>query len=94
MKVRHVVIAASAGLISFGALGASQQDAQNDAEQTVRIVRQAQERLRAEGYAATPQGLKEFQQAKGIEASGKLDHQTLAALGVDASGAGGATRPQ
>jgi hypothetical protein len=97
MKVHHLVVAASAALLSFGAIAGGQQQSQskeNAAPQTsteATIVREAQDRLRSQGYAATPQGLAEFQQAKGIEASGKLDEQTLAALGVDASAASGAS---
>jgi len=102
MKVRHLVVATSAALLSFGAIAGGQQQSQSKesaAPQTstdamsaeVAIVRAAQDRLRSQGYAATPQGLAEFQQAKGIEPSGKLDHETLAALGVDASAASGAS---
>jgi len=102
MKMRHLVIATSAAVLSFGAIAGGQpqsQSKENAAPQTstdpisaeVAIVRDAQHRLRSQGYAATPQGLAEFQQAKGITPSGKLDHQTLAALGVDAPGASGAS---
>jgi murein L,D-transpeptidase YcbB/YkuD len=89
MKMRHLVVATSAALISLGAIagGGQQQSQTSDAS----IVREAQDKLRAEGYAATPQGLREFQQAKGLEPNGKLDQQTLAALGVDASAASGAS---
>ncbi len=95
MKMRHLVIATSAALLSFGAIAGGQQQSQSkdgteaQAIRDASTVREAQERLRSEGYAATPQGLKEFQQAKGIAPSGKLDQQTLAALGVDASAASG-----
>jgi len=95
MKMRHLVIATSAALLSFGAIAGGQQQSQskeNTAPQAAgetSIISQAQDRLRTEGYAATPQGLAEFQQAKGIAPSGKLDEQTLAALGVDASAASG-----
>jgi peptidoglycan hydrolase-like protein with peptidoglycan-binding domain len=87
MKLRHVVVAASAALISLGAVagGGGQQQSQSRESSEASIVREAQAKLRAEGYAATPQGLREFQQAKGLEPHGKLDHQTLAALGVDTS---------
>jgi hypothetical protein len=99
MKVRHLVFAASAAIFSFGALAGGQQHAQDQSSdgteaQAIRdatTVRVAQERLRAAGYAATPDGLKEFQQAKGIAPSGKLDQQTLAALGVGDSAASGAS---
>ena len=97
MKMRHLVIATSAALLSFGAIAGGQQQSQSkdgteaQAIRDASTVREAQERLRSEGYAATPQGLKEFQQAKGIAPSGKLDQQTLAALGVGASAASGAS---
>jgi Putative peptidoglycan binding domain len=94
MKARHLVVATSAALISLGAIaGGEQQQSQTREQSSATIVRQAQDKLRAEGYAATPDGLKEFQQAKGLEPSGKLDTQTLAALGVDMSSAGGASAP-
>ena len=62
------------------------------------VVRQAQEKLSAAGHdvgradgiigARTKQGLKAFQQSKGIEATGQLDQQTLAALGVESAATG------
>jgi len=105
MKMRHFVIAASAVLLSSAAVAGGQKQSQSSdgprgqaQSQTApsgateaSTIRQAQDRLRAEGYAATPQGLREFQQAKGIEPNGQLDQQTLAALGVDASAASGAS---
>jgi hypothetical protein len=105
MKMRHLVIAASSVLLSSAAVAGSQQHSQSSEtpggqaqSQTAprgateaATIREAQERLRAEGYAATPQGLREFQQAKGIAPSGQLDQQTLAALGVGASAASGAS---
>ena len=96
MKMHHFAVAAAA-LISSGAFAGAEQHSQSR-EGTVRqsatdaaTIREAQERLRDAGYPATPQGLKEFQQSKGIEASGRLDQQTLAALGVGASASSGAT---
>jgi peptidoglycan hydrolase-like protein with peptidoglycan-binding domain len=90
--MRHLVVATSAALISLGAVaGGGQQQSQSREGTEASIVREAQDKLRAEGYAATPQGLREFQQAKGLEAHGKLDQQTLAALGVDTSAASGAS---
>jgi hypothetical protein len=105
MKMRHVVIAASTLLLSSAAVAGGQKHSQSsgspggqaqsqEAPQAVTeasTIRQAQDRLRSEGYAATPQGLREFQQAQGIAPSGQLDEQTLAALGVDASAASGAS---
>jgi hypothetical protein len=105
MKMRHVVIAASTVLLSSTAVAGGQQRSQsseNPAAQAqsqtapsavteASTIREAQDRLRAEGYAATPQGLREFQEAKGIQPSGQLDQQTLAALGVGASAASGAS---
>jgi peptidoglycan hydrolase-like protein with peptidoglycan-binding domain len=84
----HFIVATSAALVSLGAMAGGQQQSQSrdraeaQAIRDASTVREAQERLRAEGYAATPAGLKEFQQAKGISPSGKLDQKTLAALGV------------
>ena len=97
MTVRHLLVATSAALLSFGAIAGGQQQSQSkenaapQASSEATIVREAQDRLRSQGYAATPQGLAEFQQAKGIAPSGKLDHETLAALGVDVSAASGAS---
>lgn len=97
MKMRHIVVAASTVLVSLGAIAAGGQHSQGAAtteSQAIRdaaIVREAQERLRAKGYAATPDGLKEFQQSKGISPSGKLDQRTLALLGVGAPASSGAT---
>jgi hypothetical protein len=105
MKMHHFVVATSAALFSIGAIAGGQQHSQSGetgsgqaqsqtAPQAVTeaaTIRQAQEQLRSAGYAATPQGLREFQQAKGIEPSGQLDQQTLAALGVDETAAGGAS---
>ena len=103
MKMRHFVVATSAALVSLGAIAGGQQhsednvSSQDKASIEATIVREAQGELRSQGYAPTPQGLAEFQQAKGIEPSGKLDEQTLAVLGVDdpaASGASSERAPQ
>lgn len=61
------------------------------------VVRQVQQSLNQQGYEAgsvdgvwgeqTQSALQKFQQSKGMQASGQLDEQTLAALGVDASAA-------
>ena len=97
MKMRHFVVATSAALVSLGAIAGGQQHSQDKASIEATIVREAQSKLRSQGYAPTPQGLAEFQQAKGIEPSGKLDEQTLAVLGVEdpaASGASSGRAPQ
>jgi len=76
---------------------ASQAQAGQAQSQSPELVKQAQEKLSAAGMDAGPAdgkagpktqaALKEFQQSKGIKASGQLDRQTLAALGVsDSSG--------
>lgn len=105
MKVHHLVVAATTAALSFGALAGAQQHSQSERSGSVQaptqaapqasddaaVIREAQDQLRAAGYPATPEGLKEFQQAKGIEANGQLDTQTLAALGVGASAASGAS---
>jgi peptidoglycan hydrolase-like protein with peptidoglycan-binding domain len=59
-------------------------------------VKQAQEKLSAAGHDSGPAdgivgpktqaALKEFQQSKGLQASGQLDQKTVAALGVSSSG--------
>jgi murein L,D-transpeptidase YcbB/YkuD len=97
MKTRHLVVATSAALLSFGALAEGQQQPQGSEQRAPQAqadsatVRQAQEALKSRGFAATPQGLREFQQANGMDASGMLDQQTLAALGVSASSGSGAS---
>ena len=81
-------------------IGAEAQ-AQVHAGYSADVVKQVQEKLSAAGHNVgaadgiigprTRQGLKAFQQAKGIEASGQLNQQTLAALGLEAGTATGAT---
>ena len=60
-------------------------------------IRQAQQALNQKGFNVSPDGLmgpktenaiKEFQQKQGLNATGKLDDQSLAALGVSASTTG------
>jgi hypothetical protein len=61
------------------------------------MVRQAQQQLQQRGFdvgqpdgqlgATTRQALRDFQQTQGLQPTGRLDQQTLAALGVEA-GAG------
>lgn len=98
MKMRHLVVATAAALMSFGAIAEGQRHQSQGSESTApqaatdtSVIREAQDALRSQGYAATPEGLREFQQAKGLEQHGKLDQQTLAALGVGASAASGAS---
>lgn len=72
--------------------------------QSADLVKQVQEKLSAMGKdpgkpdgrlgPKTQQALKEYQNEKGLQATGKLDRQTLAALGIDQSGSaatGGST---
>jgi peptidoglycan hydrolase-like protein with peptidoglycan-binding domain len=97
MKLRHVVAATSAVLISFGALAGGEKNSSAGASVDAETVRQAQQRLMSEGFdpgavdgrlgQQTRQGLKDFQESKGLEPSGKLDPQTIAALGLDRSSA-------
>ena len=73
---------------------------QAQSSQSPDTVKQAQEKLSAAGMDAGPAdgkagpkteaAVKEFQQSKGIQASGKLDQKTLAALGVS-EGSGSAS---
>jgi peptidoglycan hydrolase-like protein with peptidoglycan-binding domain len=68
--------------------------------QSPELVKQAQEKLSAAGHDAgqadgvmgpkTQAALKEFQQSKGLQASGELDQKTIAALGVSSSGSSSA----
>ena len=61
---------------------------------TPEMVTQVQQQLQQEGYAVgaidgmwgprTQQGVLEFQQAEGLEATGQLNEETLAALGIPA----------
>jgi peptidoglycan hydrolase-like protein with peptidoglycan-binding domain len=71
--------------------------------QSPELIKQAQEKLSAAGHDAGPadgimgprtqKALKDFQQAKNLEASGQLDQKTLSALGVsgEASATAGAS---
>lgn len=62
------------------------------------VIRKAQQKLSDAGHDAGPadgimgpqtaQALKNFQQAKGLEASGRLDQRTLAELGLESSAIG------
>lgn len=64
------------------------------------LVKQAQEKLSAAGHDAGPSdgvmgpktqaALKKFQESKGMEASGQLDQETLAALEIDEAGSASA----
>jgi murein L,D-transpeptidase YcbB/YkuD len=80
---------------------ATQQKGQkSQMSQSPELIKQAQEKLSAAGHDAGPadgimgprtqKALKDFQQAKNLEASGQLDQKTLSALGVsgDAASAG------
>ena len=86
----------------------SRQQAQNPA-QNPEVVKQAQEKLSAAGLEVgqpdgivgpkTQAALKEFQEKEGLQASGKLDSETLAALeigtpeGTTTSSSAGASSP-
>jgi peptidoglycan hydrolase-like protein with peptidoglycan-binding domain len=62
-------------------------------------VKQAQQKLNAQGLNAgqadgkvgpqTQKAVKEFQQSKGLQPTGKLDRRTLAALGVEENASAG-----
>ena len=65
------------------------------ASQSQETVKQVQQKLSEAGHEVQPDGimgpktqaaLKEFQEQKGLQASGELDQQTLAALGVSEGG--------
>jgi len=73
----------------------AQSSQSSQTSQSPDTVKQAQEKLSAAGMDSGPAdgklgpktqaAVKEFQQSKGIQASGKLDQKTLAALGVGES---------
>ena len=76
--------------------GQSQTQPGQQASRSPELVKQAQEKLSAAGHDAgaadgkmgpkTQAALKEFQQSKGLQASGQLDQKTVAALGVSSGG--------
>jgi hypothetical protein len=78
-------------------MNGEQQGQSQSAEQSPDLVKQAQEKLSALGKdVGTPDGqlgqktqqaLQEFQQENGLQPSGQLDSQTLAALDIDQSSA-------
>jgi peptidoglycan hydrolase-like protein with peptidoglycan-binding domain len=93
---------------SQGAQQSSQtQSAQQGSQssQSPEMVKQAQEKLSAAGHDAgeadgimgpkTQSALKEFQESKGLQASGELDQKTMAALGISggSSSAGASSSP-
>src|SRR5262245_40722457 len=90
MKMRHVVAFTSAALLSYGAHAGGNQQSSAGASTDSATVRQAQERLAAEGFDPTRQGLRDFQQSKGLEPSGQLDRETIAALGIESNSSAGA----
>jgi peptidoglycan hydrolase-like protein with peptidoglycan-binding domain len=67
--------------------------------QNAELVKQVQTKLNEQGHDVgqvdgiigpkTQKGLKEFQTSKGLSASGQIDQQTLSALGISGSAAGG-----
>ena len=84
--------------------GMSEPSARQEQSQQQSTIKQAQEKLSAKGHDVTADGVlgpktqaavKEFQKQEGIQASGQLNQETLAALGVSesASGAGGSSAP-
>src|SRR3990170_1722874 len=81
----------SSGAASGSSATPGQASQKQASGQSSDIVKQAQQKLSQAGHQVQPDGvmgpktqaaLKEFQQAKGIEASGELNKDTLAALGV------------
>jgi peptidoglycan hydrolase-like protein with peptidoglycan-binding domain len=71
--------------------GSTQSSSQQQAGQDQDTVKQVQEKLSAAGHQVQADGimgpktqaaLKEYQQSKGLDASGQLDQKTMAALGV------------
>jgi peptidoglycan hydrolase-like protein with peptidoglycan-binding domain len=105
MKLRHVALAGITA-IAFGqpALAGEGMHQKQSGAQGEQTIRQAQEQLSSKGHAVQADGklgpktqaaVKEFQQSEGIQASGRLDQETLAALGVSegSAGAGASSAP-
>ncbi len=79
--------------------GGMMQDQQGAMMQDQQTVKQVQQALKDNGYDPGPvdgqwkpqteDALKSFQQAKGMAATGQLDQQTLASLGVEGGAAAG-----
>ncbi len=101
-KLSYLLLA-SATAVSFSAIaGGNQKQSQGQSDQPD-VVKQAQEKLSAAGMDAgqadgklgpkTQAAVKDFQQSKGIQASGQLDRQTLAALGVSGSSGSSTSSP-
>lgn len=71
---------------------------QHESQASSSAIREAQQQLRAAGHDAGPvdgimgprtaQALKDFQQEKGLEVSGRLDQRTRAELGLGSSAIG------
>jgi peptidoglycan hydrolase-like protein with peptidoglycan-binding domain len=81
--------AQSSGQSQSASGGATQSKAGQ--QMSAQTIKQVQEKLKAAGYDVQVDGimgpktqaaLKEYQQKQGLQASGQLDQQTLAALGV------------
>jgi len=97
MKAR-IAIAAFA-LSSLGAIAATNMSTQGDTSQVIQL----QQALNEKGFnvgaadgqmgAKTKAALKQFQQAQGLQASGQIDTQTLAALNIT-TGAQASTQSQ
>jgi len=100
MKLKRKII----GVIAASALVLSPAFAQNAQQNTnaaidTNVVQQIQQTLNNKGYNVgavdgkmgkkTQQALTKFQQAQGLQATGQIDQQTLAALGVQAQEAVG-----
>jgi peptidoglycan hydrolase-like protein with peptidoglycan-binding domain len=82
---------------SQGAPGShAQAQTQSQQSQSPEVVKQAQQKLAQKGYEVgaadgqlgprTQEGVKKFQEQQNLTATGQLDRQTLAALGVSAQG--------
>jgi hypothetical protein len=134
MKLKQIVVAVAAAMLSAGAFAgggehakqqpraesgngsvtqsqSGQQQGQQQAQggqqkaqaqaQSPELVKQAQQALKDKGIEAGPvdgqlgpltqQGLKQYQEQQNIQASGQLDQQTLASLGIGQSASAGSS---
>lgn len=99
MRRTTLFIAVASALSLSTAFAQSSQSAQQDRQassqqqaQSPDVVKQVQEKLSAEGQKVTADGkmgpqteaaLKEYQQKNGLQATGRIDQETLAKLGIE-----------
>ena len=98
-----LAMAVAAGVIAAAPVMAQQNQEKTDPLQLkAEQVKEIQQKLNKQGFSAghddglwgpdTSTAVKNFQEKKGLQATGQLDQKTLKALGVDASSSSGSSR--